>query len=292
MAASLPAQRTAIEAAADALGADAIRTLEFTASGATFTVGQNFTPDDPWPRVTLDRYTVLLDYEHARMRQELVREMGTRMPRGGGVPFTGEVRQVQLSDARSARDIPVSADPSASSLPVAPCTPPEAGGTAPKPAPAPDSQVPCALMLWATPHGFVKAARAHHATMTPAGEGTAVSFAIDDTRKMTGIIDAQHHVTRVQAWTTQSILGDMLVDDRLRSHERHADGVPAQGEGPGGSRCVHATGHTANRAEGSVCRGAVRQYPPPQARRADHRAVSRNADGRCRGSHATGRKAC
>jgi hypothetical protein len=36
-------------------------TLQFTASGATFTVGQNFTPSDPWPRIALKRYTVLLD---------------------------------------------------------------------------------------------------------------------------------------------------------------------------------------------------------------------------------------
>jgi hypothetical protein len=84
---SSPVQRTALDAAVDTLGADAVKTLEVTASGATFTVGQNFTPNDPWPRITLKRYTVLLDYEHARMRQELVREMGATMRRGGGVPF-------------------------------------------------------------------------------------------------------------------------------------------------------------------------------------------------------------
>jgi hypothetical protein len=89
-----PIQRSAIDAAIDTLGANGINTLQFTASSATFTVGQNFTPSDPWPRVTLKRYTVLLDYEHARMRQELVREMGTPMPRGGGVPCTGELRQI------------------------------------------------------------------------------------------------------------------------------------------------------------------------------------------------------
>src|SRR5436190_21505927 len=116
-------QRSAIDAAIDALGASAIKTLQFTGSGATFTVGQNFTPDDPWPRVTLKRYIVFLDYQHARVREELVREMGAAMPRGGGVPFTGELRQVQLSDARSAWDIPLAADPSGGALPAAPCTP-------------------------------------------------------------------------------------------------------------------------------------------------------------------------
>jgi hypothetical protein len=74
------------------------------------------------------------------------------MPRGGGVPFTGELRQIQLSDAQSAWDTPVSADPSASSLLAPPCTLPEAGRTASQP--APDSQAPCALLLWATRTGF------------------------------------------------------------------------------------------------------------------------------------------
>jgi hypothetical protein len=171
--------------------------LQFTGSGATFTVGQTFTPSDPWPRVTLRRYTVLLDYEHERMWQELVREMRAAMPRGG-VPFTGELRQTQLRDARATWDIPGVVDPSAGSLPVTLCTPPEAGGTAPKPAP--------------TPHGFLTAAGAHQATTSLSSEGTIVSFAIDGTHKMTGIIDAHHHVTRVQAWTAQSIIGDMLVD--------------------------------------------------------------------------------
>jgi hypothetical protein len=118
MVASSVAQRTAVDTAVDTVGADSAKTLEFTASGATFTVGQNFTPNDPWPRVTLKRYTVAFDYEHSRVRQEYVRQMGATMPRGGGVPFTGELQQMQLSDAQSAWDIPVGTDPSAGSLPA------------------------------------------------------------------------------------------------------------------------------------------------------------------------------
>ncbi len=213
----IPVQRTAIDAAVDALGVDVVKTLTFTASGATFTVGQNFTPDDPWPRVALKRYTVLLDYERARMRHELVREMGATMPRGGGVPFTGELRQLQLSDAQSTWDIPLSAPPLRSQWRLA--RPPEAGGTAPRPRPAPDSEVPCALLLWATPHGFLKAARAHHATITQTGGRNAVSFAIVDTHKMTGVIDAQHRVMQVQTWTAQSIVGDMLIDTRYDGYK-------------------------------------------------------------------------
>jgi glyoxylase-like metal-dependent hydrolase (beta-lactamase superfamily II) len=45
-----------------------------------------------------------------------------------------------------------------------------------------------------------------------AREGTVISFAIDAKHKMTGIIDAEHHVTRVQTWTAQSIVGDLLIE--------------------------------------------------------------------------------
>jgi hypothetical protein len=58
---SLPAQSDAIEAGIDALGANTVATLRFAASGATFTLGQNFRPNDPWPRVMLTRYTALAD---------------------------------------------------------------------------------------------------------------------------------------------------------------------------------------------------------------------------------------
>jgi hypothetical protein len=47
-------QGEALRAAADALNADRITTLRFVTSGANFTVGQNFTRNDPWPRVAIN----------------------------------------------------------------------------------------------------------------------------------------------------------------------------------------------------------------------------------------------
>ena len=207
-----PPPDDALRAASRLLGADTIRTLEFTAFGATFSVGQNFSPTDPWPRVTLKSYTALINYETGSMRQDLVREMGAVMPRGGGVPFTGELRQIETVSGRYAWNDPVPPNPQAGSFPAACCTPPEAGGTPPVPAPAPESQVACMLMLWATPQGFVKAALANHATRTKVSGGTAVSFLIDGKYKMTGLINAQNEVERVQTWVEQSIIGDMLVE--------------------------------------------------------------------------------
>src|SRR5436190_17206198 len=125
IATAVGAQREdALTAAARALGADALRSLQFTGSGATFTVGQNFTPNHPWPRVTLKAFAASIDFDRVSMQLDLVREMGTTMPRGGGVPFTGELRQTQVIVGDVAWDIAHGTDPSAGALPTCPCTPP------------------------------------------------------------------------------------------------------------------------------------------------------------------------
>jgi glyoxylase-like metal-dependent hydrolase (beta-lactamase superfamily II) len=217
-------QPDALTAAARSLDASSIKTLQFTGSGATFTVGQNFTADDPWPRVTVKSYTVRINYDTASMQLELVREMGAVMPDGGGVPFTGDVRQIQAINGPVAWNLPMPPNRAAGSLPVMPCTPPEAGGTPPQGAPAPDSRVGCLLMMWAFPQGFVKAAMANHATLTNVDGGTEVSFMIDGQHKMTGITNAQHEVERVRTWIDQSVIGDMLVETEYSGY-KDFDGV-------------------------------------------------------------------
>jgi hypothetical protein len=111
-------ERDALKAAAEALSVDHIKTLQVIASGATFTVGQNFTPSDPWPRVALKRYMGRINYETGSMQHELLREMGTTMPRGGGVPFTGELHQIQAISGQYAWNIPISAVQEGGAMPV------------------------------------------------------------------------------------------------------------------------------------------------------------------------------
>src|SRR5438876_6350310 len=185
-------QPDALKAAADALGATKIKTLQFTGSGANFSVGQNFTPNDPWPRVTVKSYTASINYDTGSMRQELLREMGTVMPRGGGAPFTGEQRQVQVVSGNYAWNVAAAAP----------------GAASPPPAAAPGNAVERMLALWATPQGFVKAAMANNATTKKAKGGTDVSFMVGGKYKMTGLINAQNQVERVQTWIDQPIVGD------------------------------------------------------------------------------------
>src|SRR5581483_7429817 len=155
------AQSDALKTAANTLGVANIKTLQFTGSGRNFSVGQNYTPSEAWPLVTVKSYTALINYDTGSMRQELTREMGAVMPRGGGAPFFGEQRQIQVVSGNYAWNVP------------APPAPP-AGGAAPAggrgqagpppAAPQPGAQLERMMMLWATPQGFVKAAMANKAT--------------------------------------------------------------------------------------------------------------------------------
>src|SRR5689334_10214462 len=87
----------ALQTAATTLGTAKIQTLQFTASGAQFSLGQNFTPVEAWPRVPVKSYTAQVNYDQGSMRVDLVREItGPTMPRGGGAPFVGEQRQTQI----------------------------------------------------------------------------------------------------------------------------------------------------------------------------------------------------
>ena len=192
-------QGGALQSAAAALGAANIKTLQFTGSGNNFSVGQNFSPAEPWPHVTVKNYTALVNFDTGSMRVELLRESGPVMPRGGGAPFFGEQRQVQVVGGDYAWNVGAPA-------------PNAAAGTPPPAAPNPDARVERMLALWSTPVGFVKAAMANNATTKAAGKGTSVSFTVGGKYKMTGTINAQGQVEKVQTWIDHPIVGDMLVE--------------------------------------------------------------------------------
>ena len=98
-------QRNAVQTAADALGVAKIKTLQFTGSGANFSVGQNYAPNEPWPRVTVKNYTASINYDTGSMRVELLREMGPVMPRGGGFAARAHARRVvHAAGIRESRD--------------------------------------------------------------------------------------------------------------------------------------------------------------------------------------------
>ena len=142
-------------------------------------------------------YTASINYDTGSMRQELVREMGTidaarrrRAVHRRAASDSARQRQLRLEPARLPR-----------------LAPPRRHA-----APAPGNARRAHAALWATPQGFVKAAMANNATTKKAKGGTEVSFTVGGKYKMTGMINAQNQVERVQTWIDQPIVGDMLVE--------------------------------------------------------------------------------
>lgn len=74
--------------------------------------------------------------------------------------------------------------------------------------------------VWATPHGFLKAAMANGATTRTVPLGTEVSFSAEG-RPFVGILNEQHQVDRVQTWVDGPARADGLVETFYRDYERH-----------------------------------------------------------------------
>lgn len=203
--ASLSAQQTnALQRASAALKVEGAQTLLIQASGTQYSVGQAPTATEPWPPVELKGYMMAVNFETNAGRLDMQRFMGPVMPRGGGAPFTGMQRQVQHVMGEYAWNQPLLEAPAQ---------------------PAPAAAVERMLYVWSTPQGFVRAALANKATMRNVSGGTEVSFTIGGRHKMTGLINAQGQVERVQMWIDNPVLGDMLVETTWSGY-RDFGGVP------------------------------------------------------------------
>jgi glyoxylase-like metal-dependent hydrolase (beta-lactamase superfamily II) len=250
MSSGLSAQQGALQTAADKLGVARVKTLQITGSGANFSVGQNYSSTDAWPRVDVKNFTALVNYDTSSMRVEMLRTMGAVMPKGGGAPFFGEQRQIAFVSGNFAWN-----------QAAAP-----AGAAAPMAAPNPDAAPERMLMLWATPIGFVKAAMANNATV----RGNTVSFTVGGKYKMEGTINAQGQVEKVRTWFDQPIVGDMLVETTYSGYKDFSglqlpsrfvqtqDGYPAYD--------ITVTEVTVNPAADIQVPQNVRNFQPPPVR--------------------------
>jgi hypothetical protein len=68
--------RATLAEAARALGADGLKSIEYSGSGATFAFGQSATPGQPWPRLNLKTFTRRVNYETASLHDENIRTQG------------------------------------------------------------------------------------------------------------------------------------------------------------------------------------------------------------------------
>src|SRR5262245_43157742 len=98
--------RGVLQAAAKAMGAANVKTIQYSGTGWNAAVGQSFSPEEDWPRFEVTRYSRTIDYDAKSSREELTRRQGNNPPRGGGgTPLQGEQQQVAIVSGNSAWNI-------------------------------------------------------------------------------------------------------------------------------------------------------------------------------------------
>jgi glyoxylase-like metal-dependent hydrolase (beta-lactamase superfamily II) len=218
---SLPAQdaRGVLQAAVKAMGADNVKTVQYSGTGWNAAVGQSFSPQDDWPRFEVTRYTRTIDYDAKSSREELTRRQGNNPPRGGGgTPLQAEQQQVLIVSGNSAWNM---------------------DGQNPVPQPGMYlAGIPVAefrqLDILLTPHGFLKAALAGNPTaisltlpaspgaITQNGKATLVSFTAMGKYRVNGTFNDQNMLELVQTWIPNPVYGDMLYELRYTNYKDFA----------------------------------------------------------------------
>ena len=159
--------KAVIADASKAIGVDALKTVQFSASGYDFALGQAPNPSSPWPKFINRSYTRAVDFEKGMSKVDRVRVQGENPPHGGGQqPIVGEQPQSQTIVINAST-------PWAQELEI--------------------------VML---PQGFLRAAAANHATVEPKTIGgkkyQVVSFVGKNKAKVNGYLNAQNLVERVE----------------------------------------------------------------------------------------------
>jgi glyoxylase-like metal-dependent hydrolase (beta-lactamase superfamily II) len=180
------ARQPRLEAAAEAMGAGELNSLQFAGSGTQYAFGQAYEPGQRWPRFVAKAYTVAVDYQAPAMRLEMLRAQGEDPPRGGGAqPFATDVRTIQVVSGKSAWT---------------------EGGQ--QPAPNPGAVGDRLRALWVTPHGIVKAATAAGAAADEAG---VMNLTVEG-HQVKATLNAQNQVERVEYLSSNSVIGDYPVE--------------------------------------------------------------------------------
>ena len=163
-------QPSGAAAAAEAMGATNLNSIQFSGTGTNYAFGQAYSPGGPWPRFEVKNYTAAVDYQTPAMRLEMLRAQGEHPPRGGGAqPFAIDQRTIQVVSGNSAWS--------------------EGGAQA---APNPGAVTDRLRQIWLTPHGVTKAALAGGTPPT----GSVFTFKVED-RDVKVTLNQENLVERV-----------------------------------------------------------------------------------------------
>ena len=191
-----------IKAVTTAMGTARLRSVQYTGTGSINPTGQAYTTGGAWPRYTVTKYTMSVDFSLPAMRQELVRIDDARPPRGGGAggynpqtfqggirPIPGDIIQTNTIDARGTNQN-------------------------------------AAIQYWLMPHGFLKGIAANMATAktgTSRGKKT-LSFMAFNKFPITATIDDRNVIEKVEALVDIAFTGDTVLDGTYTEY-RDLDGI-------------------------------------------------------------------
>ena len=166
-----------VDDVAQAIGATNLKSMQYSGNGYVFAFGQNYRPDGPYPKFHA-KYSRVVDYEKGLSREETVRTQFENPPRGGG-------GQPLYREARGAAFVNENSPWNGSALAL-------------------------------TPHGWAKTARTANPTLTSKTVNgkpmTVVSFTVRGKYKVDGYVNQQNLLEKVETWTPNPILGDMLIE--------------------------------------------------------------------------------
>jgi glyoxylase-like metal-dependent hydrolase (beta-lactamase superfamily II) len=198
-------QRAELDAAASAIGAAALRSIQFSGWGSDYIFGQSYEGGAPWPRFNVPAMSVAIDYVTPAWRDDRRRAQAENPPLGGGFqPLVGEQRQIWALRGESAGAVWAW----------------DVAGTAAVPA-AVERDMRSAVQgrmtqIWLTPHGFIKAALAGNATTrVETVRGTRkvlVAVTTPMNVRLEGVLNDQHLVERIETWIDNPVLGDTKLE--------------------------------------------------------------------------------
>lgn len=182
-----------IGTATKALGADSLKTLEFSGSGYDYAIGQAPRPGAPWPKFIDKTYTRVVNLEAPASRMQRIRMQGENPPRGGGQqPVVGEQNQNQIVAAGS----------------------PQAAGLQDE-------------LMMLLPYSFLRsAAAAKDSSIRSQSQGgkkyTLITFTAPNKALTSGYLNDQNLLERVETKIDNNVLGDMVFETAFSDYKDFA----------------------------------------------------------------------
>jgi glyoxylase-like metal-dependent hydrolase (beta-lactamase superfamily II) len=174
-----------LAAAASAMGAANLNSIEYSGSGQVFGFGQAYEPGERWPRFVQRSYTAAINYQAPGMRLTQVRAQGEHPPRGGAAQaVAGEQRTILVVSDKFAWQ-----------------------EGAPQAAPNPAAVEERLRQLWTTPHGVIKAALANAGRV----DGSTITFSVAG-RAIKASLNEQNLIDKVSFLSSAEVVGDYPVE--------------------------------------------------------------------------------